>query len=88
MDRSNWLILGLAAVAATFGGYADHRSEQPQQADSALLGQPLPGLSLPDLAGKPHQLSDYRGRRVLLNFWASWCTLLSLDAPKARGNGA
>ena len=73
MDRSNWLILGLAVVAAAIGGYAEHRSGQPEQVDSSLIGQPLPALSLPDLAGRPHPLSDYRGRRVLLNFWASWC---------------
>ena len=73
MDRSNWLIVGLAVVAATIGGYAQHRSGQPEQATSPLIGQPLPALNLPDLDGKPHPLSDYRGRRVLLNFWASWC---------------
>jgi peroxiredoxin len=73
MDRSNWLIVGLAVVAAAIGGYAQHHSGQPEQADSPLIGQPLPALTLPDLDGKPHPLSDYRGRRVLLNFWASWC---------------
>jgi peroxiredoxin len=73
MDRSNWLILGLAVVAGVIGGYVEHRSGQPEQADSSLVGQPLPGLSLRDLDGRPHPLSEYRGRRVLLNFWASWC---------------
>src|ERR1700722_9532211 len=73
MDRSNWLILGLAVAAATIGGYAQHRGAQPEQANSPLVGQPLRGLNLPDLDGKSHPLRDYRGRRVLLNFWASWC---------------
>ena len=32
-----------------------------------------PPLVLKDLAGNPHALDDYRGRLVLLNFWATWC---------------
>jgi hypothetical protein len=31
-----------------------------------------PEFSLPDLEGKMHRLSDYRGRKVLLASWASW----------------
>jgi thiol-disulfide isomerase/thioredoxin len=34
---------------------------------------PTPPLALHDLAGRPRTLEDYRGRLVLLNFWATWC---------------
>ena len=73
MTRSNWFILGMAVLAAGLGGFVEHRQHQP---DTSLVGQTLPAISLPDLEGKTHALSDYRGHRghrVLLNFWASWC---------------
>ena len=40
---------------------------------SPLLDKPAPALSLSDLDGRTVRLADYRGRPVLLYFWASWC---------------
>ncbi|MHC4767369.1 MAG: TlpA family protein disulfide reductase [Planctomycetota bacterium] len=37
------------------------------------IGQPCPNWELTASDGKTHRLSDYRGKLVLLDFWASWC---------------
>lgn len=46
------------------------------QAPEAIVGRlrslEAPDFTLPDLDGKPHSLSDYRGRKILLMSWASW----------------
>jgi len=36
-------------------------------------GGATPPLSLRDLDGKEHRLEDYKGKIVVLNFWATWC---------------
>lgn len=37
------------------------------------VGKPIPDVSLPSLGGKKVNLSDFKGKIVLLAFWASWC---------------
>jgi thiol-disulfide isomerase/thioredoxin len=39
----------------------------------ARSATPAPELKANDVAGAPRTLADYRGKVVLLNFWASWC---------------
>jgi cytochrome c biogenesis protein CcmG/thiol:disulfide interchange protein DsbE len=46
---------------------------RPGTASLARIGEPAPDFALADLAGNPLQLSDLRGRPVIVNFWASWC---------------
>lgn len=41
--------------------------------DAVSIGRMAPGFSAPDTAGKTINLSDFRGKYVLLDFWASWC---------------
>lgn len=41
--------------------------------DAVSIGRIAPGFSAPDTAGKTINLSDFRGKYVLLDFWASWC---------------
>ena len=36
-------------------------------------GGPTPPLVLKDVSGKEHRLDDYRGKVVVINFWATWC---------------
>lgn len=79
-SRSTSVILVLALLAAIVGGIVQHRQQAPavevravEASDSTLSGKSLPALTLPDLEGRAHALNDYRGRRLLINFWASWC---------------
>lgn len=36
------------------------------------VGDPAPEFTAYDVYGTPHNLSDFQGKTVILNFWASW----------------
>jgi len=40
---------------------------------TSWVGKPAPDLALPDANGRPIPLSSYKGKYVLVDFWASWC---------------
>jgi cytochrome c biogenesis protein CcmG, thiol:disulfide interchange protein DsbE len=62
------LILGLAVVLTL----AFRRD--PHDIKTGTVGKPAPAFTLPSLAdGAPVSLESYKGKIVVLNFWASWC---------------
>jgi thiol-disulfide isomerase/thioredoxin len=59
------VMLGLGSVGAC--------ASTPGPADTSDSGIILPAETLLSVDGTPHQLKDYRGEVVLLDFWATWC---------------
>jgi len=69
------------AGGATGSSGAGSTSGEATAGDSPLKGKPAPAFTLDDLAGKKVSLSDYTGRPMVLNFWATWCGPCKVEMP-------
>lgn len=48
---------------------------------SKLNGKAAPQFALEDLSGKKVTLASYKGKAVLINFWATWCAPCKIETP-------
>jgi thiol-disulfide isomerase/thioredoxin len=85
LKKSLLVIIAVVAVlAATY--VADRATRQPRTsvlkvANANSAPAPAPDVTLKDLDGKDLSLAQYKGKVVLVNFWATWCEPCQVEIP-------
>ena len=74
-----WAVAAFIVIAfIASGGYLFYQSRQPEPLRE---GSTAPNFSLPLLHGSNVSLSDYKGKVVVINIWASWCNPCREEMP-------
>lgn len=80
-EARKWLALAAVLIAVVVCGFLLLR---PAAARGRERREVAPAFRAPTLIGDTLSLSDYRGRVVLLNFWATWCPPCRAEMPAVQ----
>ena len=75
------VVVVVAAMLAVAPYLTRHRTNNTTADENGLKDKPAPEFSLESLDGKNIRLADFRGKGVLLNFWATWCQPCKIEMP-------
>lgn len=87
MIRNIAILVALIAAIGLYTWYEETMSgskntNPPPEKIQDRTRRPAPDFTVTDISGKSHNLSAYKGRVIILNFWATWCAPCVIEFPQ------